>query len=675
LDFDFPNSPINGQTVTSPGGALFTYDGVKWTSSSSGTFLPLSGGTMTGPLNVTATGGSTARSVQANFGDVANVLDYGADPTGGTDSSAAFNAAAATLAANNRNKAVYLPAGTYLLANQITLTGGQTLFGDGRGSTVLLVDQRFSTSATSVLMLYAGGLDPGPIVRDLGITFAQPQDQGSRANFRTLAAGGTSGAGGTGVMYPPAIAAGSDSTRIQIRAVRIGGAWDGITSNGHNVVMWIDDLEIGALHVGLSLGATGHILDFCHVNGFHFWNFDISSTLMSGVYLDGQTIALEIGQADGVNARDISTLAGRVVFDNVASPTIAHITNLMLDTDQATLEINSALHVNITNVYYSAGTVATKAAVTVAGGYVTISNWHSQSNSAYPAFHVSGGELLVQGGVGLHYQTSSSFALADANGMLFLRNLEILPAANAAWTQALVHQSGGTSGVNVDNLTIYNGGYTASGIAVQWDADQFRSQAGKVQLPSGWTVSTTGSVNTLPIFPAGARSATPTLNDSTTRLATTAYVIGQAATAAPVMDGAAAVGTGTTWARADHVHPTNTTRAPLASPNFTGTVQSSGPLALIGGASGNTDLTHGLQFTSSTTGITSSGTNVSIVSGGAVSFLSGSGGNYFGPGALAFFNTGGASQHTVTGSRAGNAALASLLTALASYGLVVDSTT
>ena len=40
----------------------------------------------------------------------------------------------------------------------------------------------------------------------------------------------------------------------------------------------------------------------------------------------------------------------------------------------------------------------------------------------------------------------------------------------------------------------------------------------------------------------------------------------------PVMDGTATVGTATTYAHADHVHPTNTTRAPVASPTFTGTV-------------------------------------------------------------------------------------------------------
>jgi hypothetical protein len=39
----------------------------------------------------------------------------------------------------------------------------------------------------------------------------------------------------------------------------------------------------------------------------------------------------------------------------------------------------------------------------------------------------------------------------------------------------------------------------------------------------------------------------------------------------PAMDGIGAAGSGATWARNDHVHPSDTTRAPVASPNFTGT--------------------------------------------------------------------------------------------------------
>lgn len=73
-----------------------------------------------------------------------------------------------------------------------------------------------------------------------------------------------------------------------------------------------------------------------------------------------------------------------------------------------------------------------------------------------------------------------------------------------------------------------------------------------------------------------ALTGTPTAptaaaDTSTTQLATTAFVVGQAASTNPVMDGAAAVGTSLKYARADHVHPTDTSRAPLASPGLTGT--------------------------------------------------------------------------------------------------------
>ena len=48
--------------------------------------------------------------------------------------------------------------------------------------------------------------------------------------------------------------------------------------------------------------------------------------------------------------------------------------------------------------------------------------------------------------------------------------------------------------------------------------------------------------------------------------------VGQLATASPLINGTAAVGTSTLVARQDHVHPVDTSRAPLASPTFTGTV-------------------------------------------------------------------------------------------------------
>ena len=48
------------------------------------------------------------------------------------------------------------------------------------------------------------------------------------------------------------------------------------------------------------------------------------------------------------------------------------------------------------------------------------------------------------------------------------------------------------------------------------------------------------------------------------------YGVPVASTTTPSMDGAASYGSGTTWARADHIHPTDTSRASSTSPQITG---------------------------------------------------------------------------------------------------------
>jgi hypothetical protein len=73
-----------------------------------------------------------------------------------------------------------------------------------------------------------------------------------------------------------------------------------------------------------------------------------------------------------------------------------------------------------------------------------------------------------------------------------------------------------------------------------------------------------------PTFTGVPAAPTATVDTSTTQVATTAFVVGQASATSPVMSGTAAVGTSTRFARADHVHPSDTTKANLASPTFTG---------------------------------------------------------------------------------------------------------
>jgi hypothetical protein len=75
-----------------------------------------------------------------------------------------------------------------------------------------------------------------------------------------------------------------------------------------------------------------------------------------------------------------------------------------------------------------------------------------------------------------------------------------------------------------------------------------------------------------PTFTGTPASVTAAADTNSTQIATTAFVIGQLSNSNPLMDGAAAPGTSLKISRADHIHPTDTTRSPVSNPTFTGTV-------------------------------------------------------------------------------------------------------
>ena len=75
-----------------------------------------------------------------------------------------------------------------------------------------------------------------------------------------------------------------------------------------------------------------------------------------------------------------------------------------------------------------------------------------------------------------------------------------------------------------------------------------------------------------PTFTGVPAAPTAGVNTSTTQLATTAYVLNQAADSNPIMDGTVAIGTSMRYARQDHVHASDTSRLAVTDFNtFTGT--------------------------------------------------------------------------------------------------------
>ena len=396
----------------------------------------LTGGTLTGPLYYTATGGTVPRSAQDRAADVANVLDFGADPTGVADSAPAIQAALATA----RN--VWLPCGIYLVRSQLAVGNGQELYGDGRGLTTLSVDQTFNSAATGIISL-TGREQFAPCVHDLAIRFAQPQDQSSRANFKTLATGGTSGTGGTGVQYPPAIII-TSANRFRLYRLRITCAWSGIINAAGNSIggFTIRDTEMCAFNTGLSLD---NCFDFGHISGWHFWTFDLSPSLYS-VYMDGLTFAARFGvsaTAEGMSCTDWTVANARVSIDN--SDSWLEFSGLMMDGDNATLEVKACQFTQISGVYFSgssAGSNPNPAQMNISGGNTLVSNlW---MNSSHTNINVTGGALRVCGGE-IIQSTPSASAATVSGGALELRDLALVANTGAgAWTVPFVNVTGGT---------------------------------------------------------------------------------------------------------------------------------------------------------------------------------------------------------------------------------------
>jgi hypothetical protein len=67
-------------------------------------------------------------------------------------------------------------------------------------------------------------------------------------------------------------------------------------------------------------------------------------------------------------------------------------------------------------------------------------------------------------------------------------------------------------------------------------------------------------------------TTTATVDTNTTQIASTAFVLAQAGSATPVVDGTAAVGTSTRFARQDHVHPTDTSRLSTSGGTIVGDI-------------------------------------------------------------------------------------------------------
>lgn len=453
--------------------------------------------------------GAVTRNVQAKFSERVSVLDFGADASGAVDSTAAFNAA---LTASND---VFVPPGTYVLGNAVTIKSGQRLRGAGRRKAILRMPSTFNGAALGCLVFNGG--EPGPEVEGLCIIQDQPDSV-------------------TPTVYPPAIYA-EATPRFAIRHCRIACVYNGIDMKGDAGGAVIDDLELSSLNIGIDIDGA---LDVVRINNLHYWVFGGAG---SGTLTANQTTAMlaaygiKTGRCDGlqvVNALLYGSLNAFFAYTSSNGSTFGVISASDFDSSGGPVVSGGNLYVSACTVSLnrtggtwanlSGGVVQFQGCNFVAGANVPSANGYVLLSGGAATFinclfgtaaidhttiYASAGQLVVAGCVfGISVSTfanpviwctgavrgaitgnsvnpcvSGNWLRVDTDtGLIAIGNIAPswsvkLPTGTAPKT--IVVGNGGGSAANADDYV----GYFSS------DATTI------VKLPSGWTVSRLGAGN------------------------------------------------------------------------------------------------------------------------------------------------------------------------------------
>jgi hypothetical protein len=295
----------------------------------------------------------------------------------------------------------------------------------------------------------------------------------------------------------------------------------------------------------------------------------------SGATLSGSTKTLNIGTS-GVSGSTTLTTIGPVLgasTTSIGNTTAASTLNLA--TGATLTATTKAINIGTAGVSGSTTTIAvgsaTSTTTTTIEGTVT-------ANGAALNLGTSTAAATYNLGTGATLTATTKAVNIGTNGVAgSTTNIAIGSTTGTSTTtlQGAVSASGisldlGTSAASATYA--FGGGSTTTGLTKTINI----GTGGGGGSTTNITLGTSSGTSTAQIYglslPGGGTTTTAAVDNNSTTIASTAYVVGQAGSATPIVDGTAAVGTSLRYARQDHVHPTDTSRAPLASPTFTGTV-------------------------------------------------------------------------------------------------------
>lgn len=183
--------------------------------------------------------------------------------------------------------------------------------------------------------------------------------------------------------------------------------------------------------------------------------------------------------------------------------------------------------------------------------------------------------------------SSASTATTEAGIATTQAGIATTQAGNASSSASAASGSASAASTSATNAHTSEVNAASSASAAAGSASAASTSAGNAASSASAASTSASNASTSAGNAASSASAAST---SATNAATA--VQAAAGTATPLIDGVAAVGSSTKWAHEDHKHPTDTTRAAVNSPTFTGTPEAPDPTTTQGLATKNYVDTH-----------------------------------------------------------------------------------
>ncbi|MDA3778749.1 MAG: hypothetical protein PF487_00715 [Bacteroidales bacterium] len=222
------------------------------------------------------------------------------------------------------------------------------------------------------------------------------------------------------------------------------------------------------------------------------------------------------------------------------------------------------------------------------------------SGEVYLVRNSSGTGVLNRKPAGLYYSNGSVWRyLGDTPDAFKSENFQIIDSTDN--TKGVMFETSGLTSGNYRKIKVQDSDGTIAyltDIGAKVDTSVFDNYTGTTAPNTYLNISTfdTYTGTTATAIGLKANIASPTLtgipeaptavaNTSTTQIATTAYVLGQAANANPLMDSTVSIGTSLRYAREDHKHASDTSRVAKAGDTMTGALVINSNLNVTGNVS------------------------------------------------------------------------------------------